>query len=172
MTDAPRAVADDEVPWRALPDAARGLLIASGALAGFVLGVPAWFALVAPWHLGFLLGALGFIALPVIGAAVGGWVGFRRWRALRWRLDARGLQVRSGRMFQHEVFVPRSRVQHLDLERGPFERRLGLATIVVHTAGSRLQAIRQSGLAEADAVALRDALVPGATADGDDGHGD
>jgi membrane protein YdbS with pleckstrin-like domain len=56
--------------------------------------------------------------------------------------------------------VPRTRVQHLDLERGPIERRHGLATLVVHTAGTRLYALRQSGLLDADAVALRDALLP------------
>jgi membrane protein YdbS with pleckstrin-like domain len=56
--------------------------------------------------------------------------------------------------------VPRSRVQHLDIERGPIERHFGLATLILHTAGTRRQAIRQSGLPDADAVALRDALVP------------
>jgi membrane protein YdbS with pleckstrin-like domain len=105
--------------------------------------------------------------LVLATVVLGAWIGLRRWASTRWRLDARGLQVRRGRMFQREVLVPRSRVQHLDLERGPVERHYGLATIVVHTAGSRLQALRQSGLAEADAVALRDALVPDADVDDD-----
>jgi membrane protein YdbS with pleckstrin-like domain len=58
------------------------------------------------------------------------------------------------------VLVPRSRVQHLDIERGPIERQYGLATLVVHTAGTRQHAMRIAGLPDADAVALRDALVP------------
>jgi membrane protein YdbS with pleckstrin-like domain len=58
-------------------------------------------------------------------------------------------------------------VQHIDIERGPIERRFGLATLVVHTAGTRLNALRQSGFVDADAVALRDALLPEA-ASGDD----
>ena len=37
---------------------------------------------------------------------------------------------------------------------------LGLATLILHTAGTRRQAIRQAGLPDADAVALRNALVP------------
>ena len=45
------------------------------------------------------------------------------------------------------------------------ERRFGLATLVVHTAGTRLSALRQSGFLDADAVALRDALLPEAVDD-------
>jgi membrane protein YdbS with pleckstrin-like domain len=63
-------------------------------------------------------------------------------------------------VYRKEVLVPRSRVQHLDLERGPIERHFGLATLVVHTAGTRMHALRQSGFLDADAVALRDALLP------------
>ena len=79
----------------------------------------------------------------------------------------RGLQVRRGLVWKHELLVPRSRVQHLDIERGPIERRFGLATLVVHTAGTRMYALRQPGLPDADALALRDALLPEADRDDD-----
>jgi membrane protein YdbS with pleckstrin-like domain len=68
--------------------------------------------------------------------------------------------VRRGIVWHKEILVPRSRVQHLDLERGPIERHFGLATLVVHTAGTRMHALRQSGFLDDDAVALRDALLP------------
>ena len=87
-------------------------------------------------------------------------LGRRRWQHTSWRLDDTGLSVRRGRYFFSETLVPRSRVQHLDLERGPIERRQGLATLVVHTAGTRTHALRQPGLDEAEAMALRDALLP------------
>ena len=51
-------------------------------------------------------------------------------------------------------------MQHLDFERGPLERRFGLATLVIHTAGSHERALRQSGLLLAEAEYLRDVLVP------------
>jgi membrane protein YdbS with pleckstrin-like domain len=141
--------------------------MATGATLGLVLGLMLWIALVGVADVGLLAKVLLLPVVVLAAVALGAWIGLRRWAATRWRLDARGLQVRRGRMFQREVLVPRSRVQHLDLERGPVERHYGLATIVVHTAGSRLQALRQSGLAEADAVALRDALVPDADVDDD-----
>ena len=54
-------------------------------------------------------------------------------------------------MWQLETRIPISRVQHLDLRRGPLERRAGLATLIVHTAGTRLSAVTVNGLDEADA---------------------
>lgn len=88
------------------------------------------------------------------------WRAGTQWRNTRWRLDEDGLRVRRGRFWRHEVLVPRTRVQHLDVERGPIERRYGLATLIVHTAGTRLNALRQPGFDESTAAALRDALVP------------
>ena len=159
--------AEADTGWIPLPRAARGVRMATGATLGLVQGLVLWVALAVVADVGFFATVLLLPVLALAGVAFGAWLGLRRWATTAWRLDARGLQVKRGRMFQREVLVPRSRVQHLDLERGPIERHYGLATIVVHTAGSRLQALRQSGLAEADAVALRDALVPDADVDDD-----
>ncbi len=171
MAQAPAAPAanalDDDTGWRTLPPGARNVHMLFAALVGAVLCLPPW--LIGVLRLDFGLG-LKFVLLAVamlVLASYGAWIAYRRWASTAWRLDARGLHVRRGRLFQRETLVPRSRVQHLDLERGPIERQYGLATIVVHTAGTRLQALRQSGLAEADAVALRDALVPDADVDDD-----
>jgi membrane protein YdbS with pleckstrin-like domain len=98
----------------------------------------------------------------LVGAA-GPVIAYRRWKATAWKLDDTGLHLRRGRLLRKEVLVPRSRVQHLDIERGPIERRYGVATLVVHTAGTRQHALRLAGLRDADAVALRDALVPAAS---------
>jgi membrane protein YdbS with pleckstrin-like domain len=164
---APVGDIDADSGWQPLPRAARGVRMATGATFGLVQGLVLWVAVALVGGIGFVAKVLLLPVFLVAAVAFGAWIGLRRWASTQWRLDARGLQVRRGRMFQREVLVPRSRVQHLDLERGPIERHYGLATIVVHTAGSRLQALRQSGLAEADAVALRDALVPDADVDDD-----
>jgi membrane protein YdbS with pleckstrin-like domain len=161
------ATAEADTGWRPLPRAARNVQVMTGALIGAVVGVLAWFAFVLRLDFGLGLKIVLLVVAMLALSAYAGWVAYRSWRATAWRLDARGLQVRRGKLFHREILVPRSRVQHLDLERGPVERRYGLATIVVHTAGTRLQALRQSGLAEADAVALRDALVPDTDADDD-----
>jgi membrane protein YdbS with pleckstrin-like domain len=158
---------DDDTGWRPLPRAARNVQVMTGALVGALLPLPPWLAGVLPLDFGLAAKLAILVAAMLALSATLGWIAHRRWLATAWRLDARGLQVRRGRLFHREILVPRSRVQHLDIERGPVERHHGLATIVVHTAGTRLHALRQSGLAEADAVALRDALVPDTDVDDD-----
>lgn len=102
--------------------------------------------------------ALG-AAAAVAGSLCGAWIGFVRHRRIRWRLDAQGLDVFRGRLWQSETHVPISRVQHLDLRRGPLERAVRLATLVVHTAGTRHTAVAVPGLDQADAERLRERLA-------------
>ena len=146
--------------WQPLPDGARTVAGITGVLTALPIMVGLAAAVVLanvdgwPARIGI---ALALVAL----AALAGWsLGRARWRRTRWKLDERGLSVQRGLIWRSEVLVPRTRVQHLDLERGPIERRFGLATLVVHTAGTRMNALRQHGFLDADAVALRDALLP------------
>lgn len=84
-----------------------------------------------------------------------------RWRfqRLRYALADDGLLIRSGIWWQRELFVPRLRIQHVDVSEGPLARRYGLATLVLHTAGAQINAADLSGLAAAEAYALRDRLL-------------
>lgn len=158
MTDILPDPAEDG--WQPLPPAARRVAAIAGVITGLVIGaplaVPVAVALDAGLAVKLATGAALWLLPPVLILA---WSRLR-WRRTTWRLDERGLQVRRGVAWRKEVLVPRSRVQHLDLERGPIERHFGLATLVVHTAGTRMHALRQSGFLDADAVALRDALLP------------
>src|SRR5690606_35523509 len=95
----------------------------------------------------------------VLLPAWGLWMEVRGYRYSRWLLDDTGLGYRRGRMWQIETRVPRTRVQHVDLRHGPLERRFGLATLVVHTAGSRDSAVAVVGLDANEAARLRDLLA-------------
>ena len=61
--------------------------------------------------------------------------------------------------------VPRSRVQHTDVAQGPLERRYGLGTLVIYTAGTEHAKVALPGLAYADALRIRDQLLPREGAD-------
>ncbi|KFN49900.1 PH domain-containing protein [Arenimonas composti] len=156
----PSPTGPGDAGWQPLPPAAARV----AAIGTAIFAVPAGVGLTVPGAVLLDTGLIGTAALGavlVFGAAT--FAAFTAWlrtRRTRWKLDARGLQVRRGLVWRLERLVPRSRVQHLDIERGPIERGFGLATLVVHTAGTRIQALRQSGLREEDAVALRDALLP------------
>lgn len=141
--------------WQPLPARARPLFVLAtapsfalpAAAAGFVLGhlagQPAW-----------LTAACGLAT----GAAFGLWLGMKQFGLVRWRLDGSGLAIRRGRLWQRETRVPASRVQHLDLKRGPLQRGRALATLVVHTAGTRHSAVTVPNLDERDAEHLRERL--------------
>lgn len=152
----PAATAGDG--WQPLPPRARPLFIAGGG-AGWLLPAiglqfPIGFAL--PWQDAVVpLAVAVLVALPAFGL----WLGARRYRYTGWRLDRDGFAVRRGSLWRVETRVPANRVQHVDLRRGPVERRLRLATLVVHTAGTRHSAVAISGLDEDDAVRLRDHLA-------------
>jgi membrane protein YdbS with pleckstrin-like domain len=146
--------------WRPLAASARPVFIWVAVIWTFLISmIPASVFVIAEDDspLLYLLVALA-VALLVSGFA--GYIAFNRWRNTFWKLDDEALHVRRGKTWFRQICVPRSRVQHLDFERGPLERRNGLATLVVHTAGSQERALRQSGLLLADAEYLRDVLVP------------
>ncbi len=78
----------------------------------------------------------------------------------RWqRLPGEGMVVWKGAWWQREVWIPLTRLQHLDIKRNPLERWLGLATLELYTAGSRAYETRLPGLEPPQAQALRDALL-------------
>ncbi|RMH89082.1 hypothetical protein EBB59_10830 [Lysobacter pythonis] len=146
--------------WQPLPARGRVLFRLSHAV-GFGLlallpgiggGVLAHNAFNAPNWLGPLAGL-------VIGAAYGAWLGGRRHGYYRWKLDEEGFAVKSGKLWQSCTLVPATRVQHLDIKRGPLERGRALATLIVHTAGTRAHAVRLPCLDENDAEALRAELA-------------
>lgn len=149
----PSTTADwQPLPARGAPVAAIGAGLASMLVLLLASGVLS-LVLRNPWWLPSVLVA------AVAGLLGGAWIGWRRHRRTFWRLDPQALGVRRGHLWQSESHVPVSRVQHLDLRRGPLERSTGLATLVVHTAGSRMDAVSLSGLELADAEALRELLA-------------
>lgn len=144
--------------WHGLEPAAKNLMLAFTVLPFLIPVVP---ATVLPMTL--MPGWWGLaVTVPVAAAclAMGVTVGRNRWLYTRWRLDDDGFRLRKGRWWQNEVFVPRSRVQHLDIHNGPMERSRGLATLVIHTAGTQSHALKQEGFSLETATRLRDALIP------------
>jgi len=87
------------------------------------------------------------------------------WPAVRYRHawyahDDTGIEIGRGVIVRRVTLVPRSRVQHTDVTQGPIERRFGLGTLVIHTAGTEYARVVLPGLAHATAMTLRDALLP------------
>jgi membrane protein YdbS with pleckstrin-like domain len=84
------------------------------------------------------------------------WMPKRRYRAWAYRMDEDELRIHSGLLVRSATIIPFGRVQHTDIVRGPIERRYGLASLVLHTAGTRSAATRLPGLDAEEAERMRD----------------
>jgi membrane protein YdbS with pleckstrin-like domain len=126
------------------------------------------------------VGASGGRALPVLAslALLGGWAAAvvalgtftYRWPAVvyrhaSYRVDAQGIEIRRGVYWRRILNIPRSRVQHTDVSQGPVERKYGLGTLVIYTAGTDHARVALSGLDYATAVRIRQHLLPGEASD-------
>ena len=119
--------------------------------ASFVLDLEPLRELEVPWGLApAIVGPLGLIALLLLPG--------RRYRAWGYREDEDELHVRSGMLFRLHTIVPFGRVQHIDIAQGPVERSFGVATLILHTAGTRASSVPLPGLRRDQAEAMRDRI--------------
>lgn len=114
--------------------------------------------------------AIGLFVLVWVGSSVALAWWLQRWPAIwyryaSYRVDAQGIEIRRGVVWRRVINIPRSRVQHTDVSQGPFERRYGLSTLIIHTAGTDHAMVSVDGLDHATALAIRDHLLPRESAD-------
>ena len=141
--------------WRR-PD--RGLLTVRRALVLVLVALPAALASVA---LLVLLGPVHGLAGLGIGAALTVLllhVVERSWAAWGYLERSDDLLVRRGVLVRRTSVVPYGRMQYVDVTAGPLDRRLGLATVTLHTAAAATDAF-VPGLREGEAARLRDRLA-------------
>ena len=82
----------------------------------------------------------------------------RKYRHWGYAMHADRLRVVRGYMFYRDTIVPFGRIQHIDVDQGPIDRRYDLATLTVHTAGNHNSTVALPGLLNADALAMREAI--------------
>ena len=104
------------------------------------------------------IAGLPTLGVPIVGLAAVVVAPQRVYRRLRFRLTERLLQVVRGWLFHVDTVVPLVRVQHIDVTRGPLEKLFGVATLVVHTAGTHNSIVTLPGLAPERAAQIRDII--------------
>ena len=139
------------------------------AVAVMVLGVLALLAwllvwLPEPWCF-VALGAWPFVSIAIcwFGHVYCGW----EYERYRYRVTDDGIEIHKGVVWRSITSVPRSRVQHTDVTRGPLQRRFGIATLTIHTAGTQDASVELTGLTHEKALEVRDFLIQGGDDDGD-----
>lgn len=89
----------------------------------------------------------------------------RKYRHWGYDMGSDRLRIVRGYMFYRDTVVPFGRIQHIDVEQGPIDRRYDLATLTVHTAGNHNSTVTLPGLLHADALAMREAIRAAIRAD-------
>ena len=142
-------------PWRT-PD--RRLLLLRRWITVGVLGGAGLVASAALTVLAGVVEAGAALALAVVSTAVALDAVERRWRAWGYAEREDDLLVRRGVLVRRTSVVPYGRMQYVDVTSGPLDRRLGLATVTLHTAAAATDATIP-GLLSDEATRLRDRLA-------------
>lgn len=122
---------------------------------GLVLAGTLALVVVAGVAAGAWVGAL--LVATVVGAVGGAliwWWTRLVWRAWRFQIGAHALHLRHGVLTRRESTIPFHRVQHIDLEAGPLERRFRLTSLILRTASASSDST-VPGIDAADAESLR-----------------
>jgi uncharacterized protein len=114
-------------------------------------------SVVAGWLLVWWLTVVG-VAVALIAMVWGLWLIPRNWRAWGYSERDDDLLVKHGVLFRKLSVVPYGRMQLVDVSSGPLERRVGIATVQLHTASPASDA-RIPGLPPDEAARLRDRLA-------------
>ena len=136
--------------------------IAAGSLAGLGVGLltgddmPQWLRRALPWL---------WLAVVMLMAWHAQWWPRRAYEHTTYRVDPEGIEIQRGVYWRVAIHVPRSRVQHSDVSQGPLERRYGLGTLVIYTAGTDHARVDLAGLEHGVALRLRSQLLPSGNAD-------
>jgi len=110
--------------------------------------------------------SIGWHLLLVLRVVLLFWYPARSYKAWGYRIDGKVLETKRGIWFRIHQLLPLSRLQHVDLHSGLIERSFGLASLLLHTAGTQHASIVVPGLDAREAARLRDELV---AIGGDDG---
>ena len=106
-----------------------------------------------PVPFGLVIGLVVFLALALVIRVPG-----RRWQARGYDMGADRLRVVRGVLWRSDTVVPFGRVQHIDVDQGPIERALDIATLTLHTAGNHNASVKLPGLKHETARTLRETI--------------
>jgi hypothetical protein len=99
------------------------------------------------------------IPVAALGIAWAAWVPAASYRHYAYQVGDVDVRVMHGWWTRSVAVVLHSRIQHVDTRQGPIERAMGLATVVIFTAGSVGAMVAIPGVEAVEAEALRDRLA-------------
>lgn len=98
---------------------------------------------------------VGFVLFGVVGMTLVD-KQFDNWR---YQLRDYDVLIKKGLVWRSERYIARDRVQHIDINAGPMDRRFGLVQVVIYSAGVSGSVGLIPGLTPDEAEWLRDQLL-------------
>jgi membrane protein YdbS with pleckstrin-like domain len=120
----------------------------------FIASVAFWFFSKTPWYWMVVPSLIVLVLWGLSGAILR-----KQWENWTFSVTPEALEMSHGWLWRNRRVVARDRIQHVDINSGPFDRRFGLVQVVVHTAGTNVGMI--PGLRPERANLLRDQLLEG-----------
>ncbi|WP_298765069.1 PH domain-containing protein [uncultured Polaribacter sp.] len=74
----------------------------------------------------------------------------------KYAVREKDISYKSGILFKKTTTVPYNRVQHIEIDQGPFSRIFKLAAISVYTAGDSSDDLKISGILKEDAIQIKE----------------
>jgi membrane protein YdbS with pleckstrin-like domain len=108
-----------------------------------------------------IFGPLLFLTIAVLSY----WASIRQYDFWTYRLTPEMLELRQGLVWRQRRCVARDRIQHVDINSGPLDRRFGLVQVVVYAAGAMGSVGSIPGLTPERAEELKEALFAGRAID-------
>lgn len=147
------------MPEKPDPKVLRIWLVSNAISYGVVIAVLLVLTTVATTVGGFPRQLLLIPLVVLIPAAITYLTLRREYDAWQFCVTPEALEIQKGWLYRQRRIVARDRIQHIDLNSGPLDRKFGLMQVVIHTAGADIGFI--PGLSPARAESLRAELLAG-----------
>lgn len=95
--------------------------------------------------------AMAFIAFLFIGGVV-------RWYRFTYRVEDDELRIEHGLMVRKKKYIPKDRIQVIDVRSGIIQRMFGLVSLTVQTAGDNRSGAEINALTKEDAAQIKELL--------------
>ncbi|WP_299012446.1 PH domain-containing protein [uncultured Polaribacter sp.] len=80
-------------------------------------------------------------------------IGFKK---RKYAVREKDVSYKSGILFKQTTSVPFNRVQHIEIDQGPFSRFFKLASLSVYTAGDSSDDLKIKGILKEDAIKIKE----------------
>lgn len=152
----PHGEYDIDLSWIGLTRLVNGIFFAVLVLVLTGGGVALMFAVSGLAQVAIVVAWLILVGIALVHVTV--WPRYEhRWWS--YEVAPEVLRIRHGVVWRSTVAIPIARIQHVDIHRGPLERKWGLASLKIHTAGTRDAVHTIPGLTAEVAERLRDRLI-------------